>query len=625
MTAGDYGERSRRSLSWFYGLDEMRNPPILGHMGKRTPPWRRGRLRLAVGLMGLSIVAFGWAQSPRVITQDLHLNPVTGAAFHDRDVVVRGCTVTLSGSHAWRSLRLEQGARLTHAPADPEGLSLTVRGDLLLDASSLITASGKGYPGSQGPGAGQDALFIDGRGGGGGYGGGGGSGLGAKGGSTYGQPLAPLELGSGGGGGGPWPGSPGGGAIRLTIGGVFRLEGALSADGADGSFAGGSGSGGSIWLECALLTGQGTVSARGGSSAFAGGGGGGRVRTDVALDQFEGWVDTTGGLGYIGSNGQKGTRVAAWLAGRAAILRRTDGEISPLGPPASLLPQVQPLALSRAFPEVRDVVVDGATVDVAWPAVDTVYGLPFMAAQPLVGVTRLSSTLVHFDPVDPTGMVSGILTFDDPVVALISRSETLDQTDPRFARQPLEYPFGNPTRGLEPGDTIQLLGPRTLQFHLSAGTDVDQFRVLTASPNLFGVLQLDGWIPSTAGHLAQFTLAGLPHGTAELDRHGRFWGFVRAVAGQRLAVRVPGWLGRLAGDEALPQGVRGCGLLHGQNGDVDGDNQVTVFDYDRLSAAFDARPGDAQWDPAADLDGDGQVTVFDYDLLSASFDAVGDE
>lgn len=59
------------------------------------------------------------------------------------------------------------------------------------------------------------------------------------------------------------------------------------------------------------------------------------------------------------------------------------------------------------------------------------------------------------------------------------------------------------------------------------------------------------------------------------------------------------------------------------NGDVDGDNAVTVFDYDDLSNAFDSRPGDPNWNVRADLDGDGSVTVFDYDVLSNNFDRIG--
>jgi len=57
------------------------------------------------------------------------------------------------------------------------------------------------------------------------------------------------------------------------------------------------------------------------------------------------------------------------------------------------------------------------------------------------------------------------------------------------------------------------------------------------------------------------------------------------------------------------------------NGDVDGDDAVTVFDYDALAQAFDTTPVDTNWNPNADLDGDSAVTAFDYDILSANFDA----
>jgi len=59
------------------------------------------------------------------------------------------------------------------------------------------------------------------------------------------------------------------------------------------------------------------------------------------------------------------------------------------------------------------------------------------------------------------------------------------------------------------------------------------------------------------------------------------------------------------------------------NGDIDGDNAITVFDYDLLSQAFDSVAGDATWNAMADLDGDGAVTVFDYDILSTNFDLTG--
>jgi|GEM_PF-3626984 len=68
-------------------------------------------------------------------------------------------------------------------------------------------------------------------------------------------------------------------------------------------------------------------------------------------------------------------------------------------------------------------------------------------------------------------------------------------------------------------------------------------------------------------------------------------------------------------------------------GDIDGDNSVTVFDYDKLSLYFDKSSTDADWSMPdsdgiqpkfADLDGDTAVTVFDYDLLSTNFDLTGE-
>ncbi len=53
------------------------------------------------------------------------------------------------------------------------------------------------------------------------------------------------------------------------------------------------------------------------------------------------------------------------------------------------------------------------------------------------------------------------------------------------------------------------------------------------------------------------------------------------------------------------------------NGDADGDNAVTLFDYLVLDGAF----GTA--DAMADLDGDGAVTLFDYLIIDRTFGATG--
>ncbi len=61
------------------------------------------------------------------------------------------------------------------------------------------------------------------------------------------------------------------------------------------------------------------------------------------------------------------------------------------------------------------------------------------------------------------------------------------------------------------------------------------------------------------------------------------------------------------------------------NGDIDGDNEVTLLDFGQLVAALGSMPGDSNWNPDADLDGDEEVTLFDFGILVQSFGAIGDE
>ncbi len=61
------------------------------------------------------------------------------------------------------------------------------------------------------------------------------------------------------------------------------------------------------------------------------------------------------------------------------------------------------------------------------------------------------------------------------------------------------------------------------------------------------------------------------------------------------------------------------------NGDIDGDNEVTLFDFGALVAGFGSVPGDSNWNPDADLDADEEVTLFDFGILVRNFGAVGDD
>lgn len=61
------------------------------------------------------------------------------------------------------------------------------------------------------------------------------------------------------------------------------------------------------------------------------------------------------------------------------------------------------------------------------------------------------------------------------------------------------------------------------------------------------------------------------------------------------------------------------------NGDIDRDNEVTLFDFGELVAAFGSVPGNGNWNPNADLDGDQEVTLFDFGVLVRNFGQAGEE
>jgi|GEM_PF-4232596 len=141
-----------------------------------------------------------------------------------------------------------------------------------------------------------------------------------------------------------------------------------------------------------------------------------------------------------------------------------------------------------------------------------------------------------------------------------------------------------------------------------------------------GQVTLQDWHGEVAGRTVtlELTEEGLPAGTKDvtLDAAGRFEWSTSRQGNYGIRIKTGHWLGEtqtvtLGGPRDVAWSL--------VNGDIDGDNVVTVFDYDALSAAFDSVPGDANWNPAADLDGDLAVTVFDYDILSQNFDRQGDE
>lgn len=91
-----------------------------------------------------------------------------------------------------------------------------------------------------------------------------------------------------------------------------------------------------------------------------------------------------------------------------------------------------------------------------------------------------------------------------------------------------------------------------------------------------------------------------------------------------LAIKGTHWLRKVRPVTIVDAGGN-AGAYSLTNGDVDGDNEVTIGDYALLSTAFGSMPGDGNWNAEADLDGDGEVTIGDYAQLSANFGASGDD
>jgi hypothetical protein len=112
---------------------------------------------------------------------------------------------------------------------------------------------------------------------------------------------------------------------------------------------------------------------------------------------------------------------------------------------------------------------------------------------------------------------------------------------------------------------------------------------------------------------------------AVLDASGNF-SFTTTVAKGTydIAVKTSHWLRQVLANRVV--GTFGIGALSYSlvNGDVNGDNAVTLGDFAQLRSSFGSGPGDGNWNPNADLNGDGAVTLGDFAILRSHFGQQGD-
>jgi hypothetical protein len=233
------------------------------------------------------------------------------------DLTISGAAIAVPQNPAYGliidSLLVESNAVLSQ-PGASGHVYLTVLSNAVVQSGAAISVDGLGYNASQ-PGPGTGMVASNGIGSGGGHGGMGGAGAsGIPGGGTYDSLQQPALWGSAGGVAATQDPnlSQGGGAIELSVGGTFTINGRVSANGNAAIFPGaGGGAGGSVFLTVGALTGNGQISANGGAGHgnLGGGGGGGRIAISFQTNQFAGTTTVSGGAGF--ASGQSGT---LWLA-----------------------------------------------------------------------------------------------------------------------------------------------------------------------------------------------------------------------------------------------------------------------------------------------------------------------
>jgi RHS repeat-associated protein len=276
--------------------------------------------------------------------------------FDGQDILIEGATIAIDGAHDFGSVHVINGGVLTHTANDgsqTHGLNLTVIEQVIVDSSSRIDVSGKGYLPGRTTGN-TTAGGATGRSGGshGGLGGQGNSGSPSV---VYGDYTDPMDWGSGG-----TNGARGGGLARLTATSL-QLDGQIVANGTVGGTnqdtTAGGGAGGGIYVNVETIAGAGTIRASGAvgrsgnfpgvGSVLSGGGGGGRIA--VYAHDLSGFdsnrIVATGGQGgqLNNSGGQAGGAGTVYLKDKdepsgtliidAGAGTGTEG-ITPLGLPS---------------------------------------------------------------------------------------------------------------------------------------------------------------------------------------------------------------------------------------------------------------------------------------------------
>ncbi len=162
-----------------------------------------------------------------------------------------------------------------------------------------------------------------------------------------------------------------------------------------------------------------------------------------------------------------------------------------------------------------------------------------------------------------------------------------------------------------------------VEYFEEGGTATARFHWQLLNLLYDGEVTLDGWTASPKSLVLQMRV-GTTSFNVVLDEQGRFR-IPTTIAPGVYDVSLKGsrWLRKTLHNVRLP--LTAPLRFELTSGDIDGDNEVTLFDFGTLVAAFGSTPGDPSWNPNADLDGDQEVTLLDFGILVRNFGKVGDD
>ncbi len=200
--------------------------------------------------------------------------------YEGQDILVDGATVAIDGPHNFGSVHLIRGAVLTHSACTTTAthkLDLTVSEQVIVDASSRIDVTARGYrPGYTTGNTNVGGAWNSGAS----YGGWGG---GSSTNRVYGAYANVDEWGSGSADG--WGGGGAGGGLARIAAAALILDGQILSNGQNTDYTGGAGGG--VHVAVTTLQGSGNIRAAGAPGRQRGAGGGGRVA--VYAEDFSGF------------------------------------------------------------------------------------------------------------------------------------------------------------------------------------------------------------------------------------------------------------------------------------------------------------------------------------------------